>query len=142
MPLHTMLGRILLVIAHPDDESMFFLPTLLALRRAHLALYLLCLSTGNAYGKGKVRSNELRSVCRWLGVRLGSRRYVDAAATISSQIPDDHVRIVDDLQLQVSRMLLLLATTDHLNRSGWHVHGVAHPPRHRPGPQHRPRGAH
>lgn len=68
------MDKILLVIAHPDDECMFFLPTLLALRRSHLALYLLCLSTGNAYGKGDVRLHELRHVCRWLQVSLGCIR--------------------------------------------------------------------
>lgn len=36
----------LLVIAHPDDESMFFAPTLLELLRAGEQVHVLCLSTG------------------------------------------------------------------------------------------------
>jgi len=40
--------RICLLIAHPDDEAMFFSPTVLALTRPELGnhLKILCLSTG------------------------------------------------------------------------------------------------
>lgn len=39
--------RVLLVTAHPDDESMFFGPTILSLsRRKDCKIYLLCLSNG------------------------------------------------------------------------------------------------
>lgn len=39
--------RVLIVIAHPDDESMFFGPTILSLtRRDNCTVYLLCLSNG------------------------------------------------------------------------------------------------
>lgn len=40
--------RILLLIAHPDDEAMFFAPTLLALTRPQLGNHvtILCLSSG------------------------------------------------------------------------------------------------
>jgi N-acetylglucosaminylphosphatidylinositol deacetylase len=40
--------RILLLIAHPDDEAMFFAPTLLALTRPELGNHvkILCLSSG------------------------------------------------------------------------------------------------
>jgi N-acetylglucosaminylphosphatidylinositol deacetylase len=40
--------RILLLIAHPDDEAMFFSPTLLALTRPELGNHvkILCLSSG------------------------------------------------------------------------------------------------
>lgn len=39
--------RVLLVTAHPDDEAMFFGPTILGLLAAGADLYLLCLSSGN-----------------------------------------------------------------------------------------------
>jgi len=41
--------RICLLIAHPDDEAMFFAPTLLALTAPELGNHvkILCLSTGN-----------------------------------------------------------------------------------------------
>lgn len=40
--------RIVLLIAHPDDEAMFFAPTLLALTRGDLGNHVkvLCLSSG------------------------------------------------------------------------------------------------
>jgi N-acetylglucosaminylphosphatidylinositol deacetylase len=55
-----------LVIAHPDDESMFFLPTLSALRDAGETVWILCLTTGNYDGLGETRQGELSSVCRLL----------------------------------------------------------------------------
>lgn len=41
-------GAALLITAHPDDESMFFLPTVLGLRADNIEVHLLCLSTGRA----------------------------------------------------------------------------------------------
>lgn len=37
---------ILFVTAHPDDESMFFAPTILNLAKEGYSIYLLCLSAG------------------------------------------------------------------------------------------------
>lgn len=39
-------SRTLLVVAHPDDESMFFTPTLLALKNSQCTVSVICLSTG------------------------------------------------------------------------------------------------
>ncbi|XP_068227100.1 N-acetylglucosaminyl-phosphatidylinositol de-N-acetylase [Palaemon carinicauda] len=61
--------RVLVVTAHPDDEVMFFGPTILHFTQREDALvYLLCLSTGNHYGMGNIRSRELLESCRLLGV--------------------------------------------------------------------------
>lgn len=51
--------HILFVIAHPDDEAMFFTPTINELVRYNI-LHLLCLSNGGYYGLGKVRERELK----------------------------------------------------------------------------------
>lgn len=51
------------MIAHPDDESMFFLPTIFTLC-SKSDLHLLCLSTGNADGKGSTRIRELEKCCK------------------------------------------------------------------------------
>jgi N-acetylglucosaminylphosphatidylinositol deacetylase len=56
------------VIAHPDDESMFFLPTLTNLIQAGETVWLLCLTTGNYHGLGNLRKGELSRVCRMLQV--------------------------------------------------------------------------
>ena len=63
--------RIILLIAHPDGEAMFFSPTLLALTQPSLGnhLKILCLSNGDADGLGHTRANELISSALTLGVR-------------------------------------------------------------------------
>uniref|UniRef100_A0A673LT50 N-acetylglucosaminylphosphatidylinositol deacetylase n=1 Tax=Sinocyclocheilus rhinocerous TaxID=307959 RepID=A0A673LT50_9TELE len=73
--------RALLVTAHPDDECMFFAPTVLKLVESHAALYLLCLSTGNYNNQGLQRKRELLDSCAVLG------------------IPSNHVTIIDDKEL-------------------------------------------
>mmetsp|Transcript_38937 Transcript_38937/g.39634 ORF Transcript_38937/g.39634 Transcript_38937/m.39634 type:complete len:224 (+) Transcript_38937:75-746(+) len=49
--------RILLVIAHPDDEAMFFTPFLDTFKNSVVSI--LCLSNGNADGLGNIRAKEL-----------------------------------------------------------------------------------
>ena len=53
----TLLGErgVLLVTAHPDDEAMFFVPTILALQARGVVVHVLCLSTGDVT-LGAVRS--------------------------------------------------------------------------------------
>ena len=61
--------HILLVIAHPDDEAMFFVPTIHTLvQEAHSNVYILCLSTGNFDGLGSVRTEELYASAKVLNV--------------------------------------------------------------------------
>uniref|UniRef100_A0A340TBD5 N-acetylglucosaminylphosphatidylinositol deacetylase n=1 Tax=Anopheles minimus TaxID=112268 RepID=A0A340TBD5_9DIPT len=62
-------NRALLVTAHPDDEVMFFGPTILELRRRQCRVFILCLSEGNHDRKGAVRRQELWDACESLGVR-------------------------------------------------------------------------
>lgn len=90
-------GAVLLVIAHPDDEAMFFVPTIKSIvgfsdnvaqsnmdvkgietppRRG--LLYILCLSTGNGDGLGAVRAVEMLASAKSLGV------------------PEEQVRVLDD----------------------------------------------
>ncbi|KAJ5246568.1 hypothetical protein N7468_001551 [Penicillium chermesinum] len=63
--------RICLLIAHPDDEAMFFAPTVLALTKPELGnhLKILCLSTGDADGLGETRRKELTKSALHLGLR-------------------------------------------------------------------------
>lgn len=57
----------LLVIAHPDDETMFFGPTVLNLLEHGRHLHILCLSHGDADNHGFKRKKELIAVVRALG---------------------------------------------------------------------------
>ncbi|OCL09954.1 N-acetylglucosaminyl-phosphatidylinositol de-N-acetylase, a glycan bosynthesis protein [Glonium stellatum] len=61
----------LLVVAHPDDESLFFSPTILRLteKPVQSTVNLLVLSTGNNYGVGATRQKELQESCRRLGIK-------------------------------------------------------------------------
>lgn len=59
----------LLVIAHPDDECMFFTPTIVTLRSLNIPVHILCLSTGDANGLGKARQQELIVSCTVLGTQ-------------------------------------------------------------------------
>jgi len=58
---------LVLVLAHPDDESMFLTPLIVS-RSAKSPVYLLCLSTGNYDGKGSVRVKELRDAAESLKI--------------------------------------------------------------------------
>lgn len=77
-------GPVLLAVAHPDDETLFFAPTLLDARRRCDAqqheqserrfasrcgrVYVLSLSAGNASGLGAQRMRELRAAAAVLGL--------------------------------------------------------------------------
>ena len=77
--------HVLLIVAHPDDECMFFLPTVRHLVSTRLCdIWVLCLSTGNAapHFLGERRTTELKHSCSLMG------------------IPWSHVRLVDDVRLQ------------------------------------------
>ncbi|KAK5129813.1 hypothetical protein LTR08_002790 [Meristemomyces frigidus] len=76
--------RICLLIAHPDDEAMFFAPTLRWLTRPELGnqVLVLCLSSGDADGLGHIRKAELQHSARLLGITS-----------------PEHVVIVEDAQL-------------------------------------------
>jgi len=70
--------RILLLTAHPDDECMFFGPTLLALKEHPKAeVYSLCLSIGDADGLGDVRRTEFGLSLDVLGIPEGRRWILD-----------------------------------------------------------------
>ncbi|XP_048426680.1 probable N-acetylglucosaminyl-phosphatidylinositol de-N-acetylase isoform X3 [Pyrus x bretschneideri] len=51
--------NVLFVVAHPDDESMFFTPTINYLTSRGHNVHILCLSIGDADGKGTTRKEEL-----------------------------------------------------------------------------------
>ncbi|KIL57088.1 hypothetical protein M378DRAFT_133511 [Amanita muscaria Koide BX008] len=69
-------SRVLLLTAHPDDECLFFAPTVLALAD-DAQVYSLTLSVGNADGLGQVRKQELQGSLDILGIIPGRRWTVD-----------------------------------------------------------------
>lgn len=57
---------VLFVTAHPDDESMFFVPTILSMKSMGYKIHVLCLSNGNGAGLGKVREKEMDRAASYL----------------------------------------------------------------------------
>ncbi|XP_066255707.1 N-acetylglucosaminyl-phosphatidylinositol de-N-acetylase [Euwallacea similis] len=62
--------RILFITAHPDDEVMFFGPTIFHYtQKPNCIVFLMCMSSGKNYGMDKVRTNELYESCKILGIK-------------------------------------------------------------------------
>ncbi|XP_070699554.1 N-acetylglucosaminyl-phosphatidylinositol de-N-acetylase [Pempheris klunzingeri] len=76
--------RALVVTAHPDDECMFFAPTIIQLVELNATVHLLCLSTGNHYNQGAQREQELLRSCAVLGIPESRITVVD-----HKELPDD-----------------------------------------------------
>ncbi|XP_047067253.1 probable N-acetylglucosaminyl-phosphatidylinositol de-N-acetylase [Lolium rigidum] len=74
--------NVLLVLAHPDDESMFFTPSILFLKSKGHSIHILCMSLGNADGLGNIRTEELYKACAAL------------------KIPAEQVEVLDHQKLQ------------------------------------------
>ncbi|XP_078427979.1 uncharacterized protein LOC144700448 [Wolffia australiana] len=60
--------KVLFVIAHPDDESMFFSPSIISLISKGWNPHVLCISAGNAEDKGSLRKEELYRACAVLRI--------------------------------------------------------------------------
>jgi len=60
--------RVALIIAHPDDEVMFFAPTVLNIIKSNRELYIICMTNGNYENQGKIREKELLQSCMTLGI--------------------------------------------------------------------------
>ncbi|KAG7291128.1 hypothetical protein NEMBOFW57_001139 [Staphylotrichum longicolle] len=62
--------NLLIVTAHPDDECLFFAPSILGVldRNRDITGGLLVMSTGNNYGLGETRLQELQGSCKALGI--------------------------------------------------------------------------
>lgn len=60
--------HILFVIAHPDDDIMFFYPTIKNLLKTSAKINFLCLTNGNFDGLGKIREIEFDEVMKNLGI--------------------------------------------------------------------------
>ncbi|KAL2261527.1 hypothetical protein VTK26DRAFT_3993 [Humicola hyalothermophila] len=104
--------RICLLIAHPDDEAMFFAPTVQALARPETGNHvkILCMSSGNADGLGETRKKELAKS----GLILGLRRPEDVYVVDKPQFPDSMTTAWDTAGIS---SLLCSAFAPNLSRS-------------------------
>ena len=62
------IGSVLLIIAHPDDEIMFWTPTIQTFLGNNITLKILCLSNGNYNGLGELREKEFDDISRALNL--------------------------------------------------------------------------
>ncbi|KAI9481574.1 MAG: phosphatidylinositol glycan [Benjaminiella poitrasii] len=63
-------SNVLILTAHPDDECMFFGPTITSIRTMTKSrVHVLCLSIGNADGLGDIRKKELVKSCQTFGIQ-------------------------------------------------------------------------
>ncbi|KAL1890256.1 N-acetylglucosaminyl-phosphatidylinositol de-N-acetylase [Ceratocystis pirilliformis] len=101
--------RVCLLIAHPDDEAMFFAPTVLALTRPETGNHvkILCLSSGDADGLGETRKKELQKSAVLLGLRTEN----DVFVVESPDFPDSMTARWDEGK--ISNFLARLFTTIH-----------------------------
>ena len=77
--------NVCLVVAHPDDECMFFGPIIRQLSKNANNIYVLCMTTGNFDGKGALRTNELHKSCaNLIGSDLNNIKIVN-----ESELPDN-----------------------------------------------------
>ncbi|KAK4119605.1 LmbE-like protein [Parathielavia appendiculata] len=104
--------RICLLIAHPDDEAMFFAPTVMALARPETGNHvkILCLSSGNADGLGETRKRELAKS----GLILGLRKADDVFVVDKPEFPDSMSTTWDSANIST---LLCSAFAPNLARS-------------------------
>ncbi|XP_066268022.1 N-acetylglucosaminyl-phosphatidylinositol de-N-acetylase-like [Branchiostoma lanceolatum] len=117
-------ARVLVVTAHPDDECMFFAPTVLETLRLGHQVFLLCLSTGNFEKKGHTRRRELLKSAAILGIPADNVTVVD-----NPDLPDD-INIAWDTKLVAQKILehifetsaYVVITFDHYGVSGHKNH--------------------
>lgn len=121
----------LLVIAHPDDESMFFSPTLQYLTGRGIHLEVLCLSSGNAEGLGEVRTEELyRSLGYVYGIKpsamtvLNSERMQDGIDMLWDE--DDVQRTIDKHVRAREGLIGIVISFDEIGVSGHRNHISTH----------------
>ena len=69
--------RVLFVTSHPDDECMFFGPTIRYFKSVG-QVFLLCLSKGDHDGLGTVREEELQNSAKKIGIPEGHLKIVDS----------------------------------------------------------------
>lgn len=77
--------RILFLTAHPDDECMFFAPTILSYTAADPNnVHLMCVTRGDYRNEGTVRTKELWDSCSRLGIPAENVTLLN-----NSHFPDD-----------------------------------------------------
>ncbi|CDK25921.1 unnamed protein product [Kuraishia capsulata CBS 1993] len=116
--------NILVVIAHPDDEVMFFAPSILELSKPDYGntVIMLCFSSGNAEGLGDIRTAEVIRSGQILGIKevkvIDDPAFQDGMNIIwdASKIAQEISGYVSSLQMDSKSLSIL--TFDEFGISG------------------------
>ncbi|KAK9454505.1 putative deacetylase LmbE-like domain-containing protein [Dipodascopsis uninucleata] len=122
--------KIALLIAHPDDEAMFFGPTMHIIRRLALItntpttnipdtnFRILCLSTGNAENLGETRRNELIASAAKFGIPPTNVVVFDDPAVQDAMGTTWHITDIDRLVTKFLADVDVVITFDGSGVSG------------------------
>lgn len=92
--------KVLIVTAHPDDELMFFYPTLENFIKNQVEIHVLCLTNGNAMGLGTTREVELQKV--FTELKINQFKIVNSTKLVDNQyIKFDTKEVANELALYI-----------------------------------------
>lgn len=111
------------VIAHPDDESMFFVPTIQHLLQNNETVWIVCLTTGDYDGLGQVRCRELQHVGTFIlrvqkVIQLDEMKDHPTNEWIIGEATDSLYRALSQQIRNCPEKMLHLITFDDLGVSG------------------------
>ncbi|KAH6664170.1 putative glycan biosynthesis protein [Halenospora varia] len=104
--------NLLIVTAHPDDECLFFAPSILGVldRNSDVVGGLVVMSTGNNYGIGEARKAELQGSCKALGI--------DEARCVALDRPE----IQDNPKVWWDQVVIESIVKEYVEK--WHVDAI------------------
>jgi N-acetylglucosaminylphosphatidylinositol deacetylase len=103
----------LILTAHPDDEAMFFSPTIINLVAAGWMIRAICLSSGNSSGLGSIRAEELYASYKVLGVPEENVQLIEAPYVFMSNPPNSR-NLEDGMQYQWEPAIIANIVSRHL----------------------------
>lgn len=92
-------SSVLLIIAHPDDEVMFFSPVLsyLSQNNTNKIVRIVCLSTGNADGFGSTRTKELKKCLSLYNIEMSNVHVFDHPSLQDGMDSDWPVNVICEM---------------------------------------------
>lgn len=109
------------VVAHPDDETMFFGPTILNLLESNTSIVILCLSNGNAVGQGSLRELELVKVIESFGPNVNLEMINDSRIQDSETSYWDPTLISRHIETHVEKFSIQTLVTFDFHGVSGHV---------------------
>lgn len=129
-------SHIVLFTAHPDDESMFFTPTITELTKENYGntFHLICLSNGGFDGLGDVRERELNRAARLLNI--DTVKVLDYVDDIKNYWDTDDIVKTISKEIDILKKQLNIANTSKNNNNDFIIlsfdeFGVSNHPNHK-----------